>query len=187
MELIEGHSLADEIAAQLPSISEAVTWILQVAEAMHHAHQAGIMHCDLKPANVLLTQTRNVVVTDFGLARLTSDPTLPDASIVGTAAWMAPEQVDPIFGRISRRTDIYGLGALLYSMLTGQPPFVGSRVADVLARVVGETPVAPGMLRHQIPMKLENLCLKCLAKKASDRPASVFEVLTALQNLPIPE
>ena len=187
MELFDGRSLADEIAAQVPSITEAVTWIMQIGEAMQHAHQAGITHCDLKPANVLLTQTRNVVVTDFGLARLTSDPNLPGTSIAGTAAWMAPEQVDPVFGHISSRTDVYGLGALLYSLVTGQPPFVGSRAADVLACVVSQTPVAPAILRPQIPEELAYLCLHCLSKNAADRPASADEFLKALRRLPIAE
>lgn len=185
MELFEGHNLAAEIAAQIPSISDTVKWIMQVAEAMQHAHQAGIMHCDLKPANVLLTQTRNVVVTDFGLARLTSDPAEPETRIAGTAAWMAPEQVDPVFGNVSPRTDVYGLGAILYTLLTGQPPFVGSRVADVLARVVSQTPVAPGMLRPEVPTQLEFLCQNCLSKNVEDRPASALEFLTALRRLPV--
>ena len=185
MELFEGRSLAAEIAAQIPSISDTVKWIIQVAEAMQHAHQAGIMHCDLKPANVLLTQTRNVVVTDFGLARLTSEPAEPDNRIAGTAAWMAPEQVDPVFGNVSPRTDVYGLGAILYTLLTGQPPFVGSRVADVLARVVSQTPVAPGMLRPEVPTQLEFLCQNCLSKNVEDRPASALELLAALRRWPV--
>lgn len=187
MELFEGRSLAEEIAAQIPSINDAVKWIIQVAEAMQHAHHAGIMHCDLKPANVLLTQSRNVVVTDFGLARLISDPSQSDTTIAGTAAWMAPEQVDPVFGNVSPRTDVYGLGALLYSMLTGQPPFVGSRVADVLTCVVNQSPAAPGILRPEVPQGLEGLCLECLSKRPTDRPASSHEFLQAMRILPIAE
>lgn len=98
---------------------------------------------------------------------------------------MAPEQVDPVFGNVSPRTDVYGLGAILYTLLTGQPPFVGSRVADVLARVVSQTPVAPGMLRPEVPTQLEFLCQNCLSKNVEDRPASALELLAALRRWPV--
>ncbi len=180
MQLIEGRNLAEEIARGIPSISDATRWITLAAGAIQHAHQFGIIHCDLKPANVLLSTSSEVVVTDFGLARLTSDARSNDNFVAGTAAWMAPEQVDSVFGAVSVQTDVYGLGALFYSMLTGAPPFVGLRVPDVLAQVVSESPIAPTWLRPEIPAELERLCLRCLSRNPSDRFRSVSDFLDAL-------
>ena len=181
MPFIEGRNLAEQIADGVPSIRDATRWITRVADAIQHAHESGIIHCDLKPANVLLSTANEVVVTDFGMARLTGDAAAADNFIAGTAAWMAPEQVDPVFGPISVRTDVYGLGALFYSMLTGRPPFAGIRIPDVLARVVGELPVAPTLVRPEIPAELARLCLQCLSRTAADRFDSAADFLTALQ------
>jgi len=181
MELIEGRNLAEEIADHLPSLNDSVSWISDISDALQHAHQAGVIHCDLKPANVLLTPARRAVVTDFGLARLSGSASSTDVSIAGTAPWMAPEQIDPIFGSIGPWTDVYGLGALFYTILTGQPPFVGPRVADVLAMIVSESPVLPSQLRTEIPTDLEDLCLRCLSKTAQQRPQSPADVCRVLR------
>lgn len=181
MELIDGHSLADEMAIQHPSIPEAMKWIAQVGDAMQHAHQSGVMHCDLKPANILLNRTRNAIVSDFGLARLTRDAARPNDSIAGTAGWMAPEQIDPIFGPITHATDVYGLGALMYSLLTGDPPFSGRRCADVLAAVVSQQPVDLKILRPQVVQHHAHLCLKSLSKHPAHRPPSISAFLDAMK------
>ena len=182
MELIDGHSLADEMAIQHPSIPEAMKWIAQVGDAMQYAHQSGVMHCDLKPANILLTRMRNAVVSDFGLARLMRDQARPDDSIAGTAAWMAPEQIDPIFGTVTQATDVYGLGALMYSLLTGDPPFSGRRCIDVLASVVSQQPGDLTILRPHVAQHLARLCLKSLSKHPVDRPASISAFLKAMKH-----
>lgn len=183
MELIDGHNLADEMASQHPSIPEAMKWIAQVGDAMQHAHQSGVMHCDLKPANILLNRTRNAIVSDFGLARLMRDTARPNDSIAGTAAWMAPEQIDPIFGPVTQATDVYGLGALMFSLLTGDPPFSGRRCADVLASVVSQQPVDLTILRPQVAKHLAHLCLKSLSKHPADRPPSISAFLKAMNHM----
>lgn len=182
MELIQGRNLAEFIAERLPSVAEAVRWITQVADAIQCAHEAGIAHCDLKPSNVILTDSGDAVVTDFGLARRIGDSDSCADLIAGTAPWMAPEQVDPVFGPIGPLTDVYGLGALFYTMLTGQPPFSGSRVADVLARVARDSPTAPTVVRPEIPDELANLCLTCLSRIPSARPGSAATFRDAVRH-----
>ncbi|MCA9009944.1 MAG: protein kinase [Planctomycetaceae bacterium] len=172
MNLVHGRSLAERIAEGIPSVEEAVSWTSQVAEAVHRIHEAGIVHCDLKPANILLTGDGKVVVTDFGLARTAFSAGFPENTIAGTAPWMSPEQVDPIFGAIDIRTDVYGLGALLYTLLTGVPPFADRRIPDVLAQIVSQSPVPPSQLRDGIPSQLNDLCMRCLTKSPAQRLAS---------------
>lgn len=183
MQLIEGGSLAEEISKQLPSIKRSLSWIRQVAMSLQHAHNAGVVHCDLKPANVLLNPSGQAVISDFGLARFIASGHISETTVAGTASWMAPEQVDPVFGPVTTKTDIYGLGALLYSMLTGQPPFRGDRLADILGQVVSSTPVAMSRFRGDVSEELESLCLRCLARSPADRIQSVAEFLSALQAL----
>jgi eukaryotic-like serine/threonine-protein kinase len=101
--------------------------------------------------------------------------------MAGTAPWMAPEQIDSSLGSISPQTDVYGLGALLYTLLTGKPPFPGKRTPDVLARIVSaEIPIAPSAYRFDIPGLVERLCLQCLEKSPGNRPQSMADVVLAL-------
>ncbi len=172
MDLIEGRNLAERIAEGVPSVDDAVSWIVQVAKALHHIHEAGIVHCDLKPANVLLTAEGNVVITDFGLARTTVSAGFPENTIAGTAPWMSPEQIDPVFGPIDFRTDIYGLGALLYTLLTELPPYTASRIPDVLAQIISQPPIPPSQLRSGISSHLNDLCMRCMTKSPAHRLAS---------------
>src|SRR6185436_20285521 len=101
----------------------------------------GIIHCDLKPSNLLLNRSGSVVVTDFGLARGKSDSTDTQIAIAGTPAFMAPEQITEVWGRVGPWTDVYGLGAVLYMLITGVPPVAGRRTADVFAQLVSGQPV----------------------------------------------
>lgn len=183
MDIIEGRNLADKIAEELPAVEKAVRWIIQVAEALQVVHEAGVIHCDLKPANVLVSSTGRVVITDFGLARTTASASNSDATIAGSAPWIAPEQIDPIFGAIDHRTDVYGVGALLYTLLTGHPPFEVTRIPDVLALIVSRAPVPPSQLRSGIPPDLDELCLRCLAKFPDRRMASVADFLRSIELL----
>ena len=179
MDLIEGRSLADEIQTQMPTIEQAQQWIIRVAEALRVVHAAGIVHCDLKPANVLLTCDGRVVMTDFGLARNMGDAIVSESAIAGSAPWMSPEQIDPVFGRIGYATDIYGLGALLYSLLTGQPPFTATHIPDVLSQIVSQPPVPPSKLRPGITTQIDDLCVRCLQKSPEHRFASATEFINA--------
>ncbi len=182
MDIIEGQNLADKIAEEVPAVDQAVRWIIQVAEALHVVHEAGVVHCDLKPANVLVSSDDRVVITDFGLARTTTSTINSDATLAGSAPWMAPEQTDPVFGSIDHRTDVYGLGALLFTLLTGHPPFEATRIPDVLAQIVSQSPVPPSRLRSGIFPHLDELCLWCLAKLPERRTASVADFLRSIES-----
>ncbi|MCA8972918.1 MAG: serine/threonine protein kinase, partial [Planctomycetes bacterium] len=147
MAFVDGGSLAD-IEAPLAA-SRAAEIMRSVAEAVHYAHTRNIVHRDLKPANVLLTAAGEPKVSDFGLARDTSsesDLTLP-GSIVGTPGFMPPEQAKGRTEDVGPHADVYGLGAVLYFLLTGRPPFVGGSVVDTLHLVIHEPPTDPSRLR----------------------------------------
>ena len=145
------------------SAEQAAAWVAAAARIVHAAHERGIIHCDLKPSNLLLDQRGRIRVTDFGLAvRLADDE--PGRLMAGTPAFMAPEQVDRCWGPLSPRTDVWGLGAVLYFLLFGQPPHTGENVADVLARVVSGKPVAFPSQPDCEPALID-LCRRCLQKR----------------------
>jgi eukaryotic-like serine/threonine-protein kinase len=153
----------------------------ETCDALGHAHERGIVHCDLKPANLLLDEGGRVRVTDFGLARSLAEGTPWAAEVEGTAPFMAPEQASRCWGPIDRRTDVYGLGAVLFALLTGRPPVAGRRLPDVLAEVISATPViAPSRLRPGLSETVDALCRKCLAKRPEERFQTVHEVRAAL-------
>jgi RNA polymerase sigma factor (sigma-70 family) len=181
MDLTTGGDLSQKKACGPVPVAQAADWIRQAAEALAHAHERGILHCDLKPANLLLAGDGSVCVTDFGLAqRLTGSGRLI-TGMAGTAAYMAPEQIADCWGPLSFATDVYGLGTVLYHLLAGRPPFTGERAADVLAQVVAQTPPArPSELNPSVPGHVSDLCLQCLSKRAADRPQSMLELMALL-------
>lgn len=179
MKFAEGGDLSERISRGPIDVRDAVAWVAQACEAIDHVHQRGIIHCDLKPANLLLDRNGDVIVTDFGLARsLNNRPTSVDY-LAGTASWMAPEQVSRYWGEISPRTDVYGLGAVLISLLTGQPPWSGHTLADVLAQVVTATPV-PQPADPELPEALVTTCRRALAKPPDERFATALELRESL-------
>ena len=181
MDLIEGLDLATRIANSVVAPQEAARWTSQACLAVKHAHESGIVHCDLKPANLLVDQRNQIRVTDFGLARSVSDSSHGVARIEGTAAYMAPEQVSRWWGPIGVHTDVYGMGAVLYELLTGGPPFQGQTLTDVLSRVVsGVRPLRPELLRPELPTTLSDVCMRCLAKRPTDRYKDLAELAEAL-------
>jgi WD40 repeat protein/tetratricopeptide (TPR) repeat protein len=170
MKLVEGGSLSQRLA-QVPLTPRHASQLLAtVARAVHYAHQHGIIHRDLKPANILL-QGETPYVTDFGLAkRVESDAGLTQTgAIVGTPAYMAPEQAEGRGKRVGTAADVYALGAILYECLTGRPPFQAATPLDTLMQVVSDEPAPPRQVQPKTPRDLETICLKCLRKEPEKR------------------
>jgi serine/threonine protein kinase len=182
MALIEGPNLRGFVDSQsaLP-IATIVTLFAQVVAGVAHAHKHGIIHRDLKPANVLIDKDGRPRVTDFGLAkRSTTDSQLTaTGQVVGTPQYMAPEQARDSKD-VGPPADVYALGAILYFMLTGRPPFIGESFTDLLLKVVTDNPVPPQQLRADVPAELEVLCLRCLAKSPADRFVDANALAAAL-------
>jgi len=166
MDLIEGSTLAELIAQGKVTPSRAVRILRQVAGAITYAHSQGLIHRDLKPGNILVDPAGDAYVVDFGLARdlgVRGDLTAT-GHILGTPAYMSPEQARGDSDRIGEPTDLYALGAVLYECLAGRPPFGGMPLADLIHAVIHEEPVPPGRLAPKTPADLEVICLKALEK-----------------------
>jgi tetratricopeptide (TPR) repeat protein len=174
MKLVEGGNLADQLATLKNNPRAAATLLAETAEAIHHAHMRGILHRDLKPANILVDAEGHPHVTDFGLAKvIESDVELTQSgAIMGTPAYMSPEQANGRRGTITTASDIYGLGAIFYALLTGKPPFCGDSVMETLDAVRNRPPVPPTNPSASTPRDLETICLKCLEKDPRRRYAS---------------
>jgi len=157
--------------------------IRTLAGALQIAHDAGVLHLDLKPANVMVVAQHNPIIMDFGLSRLVvdgDDSLTLDAGLLGTPAYMAPEQITGGRDAVSVATDIYGLGVVFYELLTGRPPFRGS-VLSVISQVHGDPPPPPRSLCPALDERIEAVCLKMLAKTPADRPQSMTEVVEMLE------
>lgn len=166
-------------------IRRALEIIHEVAEAVEHLHSIGILHRDIKPSNVLLDAKGQTKLTDFGIAKeLSQDqPSSTTTLPVGTPGYMAPEQTGLVPDGVSFQTDVYGLGALFYALLTGRPPFLGGNNMQTVQQVVSDDPLPPRRLRVDIPADCETICLKCLNKRKEDRYLSVKELIDDLQRL----
>jgi WD40 repeat protein len=176
MGFVEGTSLAAKVADGPLPPSEAASLTRQVAEAMHYAHDKGVIHRDLKPGNVLLDSHGRPKVTDFGLAKkLQSDSGLTQTGqVMGTPSYMPPEQAEG--KEVGPLADVYALGAVLYCLLTGRPPFAASSALDTLLQVQEREPVPPRQLNAAVPRNLETIALKCLQKDPKRRYGSASEL-----------
>jgi serine/threonine-protein kinase len=207
LEYVPGGSLADLLRGSPQPPREAARLVETVAEAIHYAHQQGVIHRDLKPANVLLqraevqgaepaegvrglpawppralTADLCAKVTDFGLAKFLAGSDLTrSGEMLGTPSYMAPEQAAGKPGAISAAVDVYGLGTILYETLTGRPPFAAATVDATLALVRQEEPVPPRRLQPTVPRDLETICLKCLRKEPGRRYGSAEELAEDLR------
>ena len=178
MDYIEGRSLAEIVRENPLGARKAAEFVQAIAEAVDYAHQQGTLHRDLKPANVLIDADDRVHITDFGLAvRVEGDSDLTrTGQILGTPAYMPPEQAQGKQGLIGPASDVYALGVILYELLIGRPPFRGESSIETLKLVIETEPVAPRLLNPKVPRDLETVCLKCLQKEPHKRYVTAEEL-----------
>lgn len=189
MELVEGGTLAGRMTGEPFASREAAELIETLAGAVQAAHEHGIVHRDLKPANVLMgadapSGATFPRITDFGLAKFMKRPAgqTRSGAVMGTPAYMAPEQARGDSKNIGPAADVYALGAMLYELLTGRPPFQGESTLGVLLRVLSHEPTPPRRLHSEIPSDIEAICLKCLEKEPHHRYATAAALATDLRN-----
>ncbi|MHB8522688.1 MAG: serine/threonine-protein kinase [Limisphaerales bacterium] len=178
MDYVEGKNLAQSVAESPMRGMKAARLVQLMAEAIQYAHQRGILHRDLKPQNVLLDEREQPRITDFGLAkRLTPDSPLTNShpslthsgAVMGSPGYMASEQATGRQDQIGPPTDVYGLGAILYHLLTGRAPFSGATAVEKMVKVVEAEPISPGQYCPGVSADLETVCLKCLEKRPERR------------------
>jgi serine/threonine-protein kinase len=174
MELVEGGSLAEHLLGRPQTANKAAEMVQTLADAIHSAHAQGIIHRDLKPANILLSRDGCLKIADFGLARHVEcdNPLTMSGTQLGTPSYMAPEQVLGGPDSIGPSVDVYSLGAILYEMLTGRPPFRAETALETQRQLTQVEPVAPARINASVPRDLETICLKCLNKQPKTRYAS---------------
>jgi eukaryotic-like serine/threonine-protein kinase len=183
MEFIDGESLAERIARERLSIEMILRLLSAVARAVDHLHAQGVVHRDLKPSNILLDHDDQPYVTDFGLAKVFVPGSEATATgvIAGTPSYMAPEQATGRNSEVGPAADVYSLGAILYELLTGEPPFRHENPLDTLLDILGREPRYPRQLNPHVPHGLELICLKCLAKSPADRYPSAAALADDLE------
>jgi DNA-directed RNA polymerase specialized sigma24 family protein len=181
-EFVRGQNLAEVAADRQIEVAEAVRWLADAADAIDHSHRRQVIHCDLKPANILLDTQGRVRVTDFGLAHILMPGSAARTAIAGTAGYMAPEQLDASWGPIGPRTDVFGLGAVLFALLAGRPPFSGKSV-ELLLRAMLEESLTLSLQRERpdVAAPLDGICRKCLMLKPNDRFGTAADLAQALR------
>src|SRR2546429_4119170 len=183
MKFVEGGQL-DQVARRHPiPPRRAVELIAKVSRTVHYAHEHGILHRDIKPGNILLDAKGEPHLTDFGLARLVESESsvAPTLAVLGTPSYMAPEQAIGNNAAVSSTTDVYGLGAVLYQLLTGQPPFAGGATYETIKLLLDTEPKKPRLLNPKIDRDLSTICLKCLEKDPKRRYPSALALAEDLE------
>jgi WD40 repeat protein len=189
LEFVEGGTLAQRLAGTPLASRQAAALLETLARAMHHAHERGILHRDLKPGNVLLTADGTPKISDFGLAKYLDEALAPtvlarqtqSGAVLGTPSYMAPEQAQGKNKEIGPAADVYALGAILYELLTGRPPFKAATPLETLRQVIWDEPVPPARLQPKVPRDLETLCLKCVQKEPGKRYPSALALAEDLR------
>jgi formylglycine-generating enzyme required for sulfatase activity len=183
LEYVPGGSLAGKLAGTPQPADQAAALVQRLARAMHAAHQCGVLHRDLKPDNILLTADGSPKIGDFGLAKRLDGQTglTATGAILGTPSYMAPEQAEARDREVGVTADVYALGAVLYELLTGRPPFKAGNPLNTIRQVIEQEPVPPCALEPGVPRDLETICLECLQKEPSRRYSTSGELADDLQ------
>ena len=184
MKFVEGGQLDEVVRREPMPIRQAAELIAKVARTVHYAHEHGILHRDIKPGNILLDAKGEPHLTDFGLARLveTESTVTRTLEVLGTPSYMAPEQAVGNNAAVSSATDVYGLGAVLYQLLTGHPPFAGGTTYETIKLLLDTEPRQPRLLNPKIDRDLSTICLKCLEKDPKRRYSSALALAEDLEH-----
>ena len=181
-DFIDGGNLADRIAQARPDWRESARLMAEVADILQYAHDQGFVHRDIKPANILLDGQGKPYLADFGIAISGNQEKPGGTGTAGTLAYMSPEQVTEGLSRIDLRADIYGLGVVLYELLTSRKPFAANNPVDLRSAILSQQPMPPRTIDASIPVELDRICLKVLAKEPGNRYQTAADLAIALRN-----